>query len=159
MFPIRIRCVNWIVCTIRKQVKVRKIIICIDESTPGGVVISTPEIIQPGFSVVDIATVAEGVIGAYAACGEVSGSKNAAPSIINVHHNQLFVAIQQPNNITLLIEDVIVSVASVRNGHRTTRRIIGETINGATLFHAKKQAAVVVPVAICCGTIAPLGTY
>ena len=73
MFPIRIRCVNWIVCTIRKQVKVRKIIICIDESTPGGVVVSALEIVQPGFSVIDITAVAERIVDTEGVLGGADG--------------------------------------------------------------------------------------
>jgi hypothetical protein len=42
-----------------------------------GVIISALEVVQPGFGIVDVATVAEGVQGAEG-CGEVAGDGGAA---------------------------------------------------------------------------------
>ena len=48
--------------------------VCIDESAPGGVVITGLEIIQPGFLVVDLTTIAQGVILAQSGSLRAGGS-------------------------------------------------------------------------------------
>ena len=58
----------------------------------------------------------------------------------------------------MLIEYVIVSVASVRNGHRTTRRIVSEAIYRTTLFLPQEQATIVVPITVSRASVTPPGT-
>ena len=68
MLSVGIQCINRIVSAIYKKVKATKIIVRIDESPPLGVIVAGLEVIQPGFSVIDIATVAKWVMQTEGVC-------------------------------------------------------------------------------------------
>jgi hypothetical protein len=59
MLSVGIQCINRIVSAIYKKVKATKIIVRIYESSPLGVIVAGLEVIEAGFSEVDIAIMAK----------------------------------------------------------------------------------------------------
>ena len=63
----RVSAVDGVVTTVGKQIQASEITssqltVCINESTPFGVIVAGLEVIQPCFSVIDIAAVSQGVM-------------------------------------------------------------------------------------------------
>ena len=79
--------------------------ICIDETTDAGIVISALQVIEPGFSVVVVATVTDWV--ALADLRQAAfGSKQVAPRIIAILSYRGTRLINDPDNIALLVQHI-----------------------------------------------------
>ena len=130
----------------------------IDEAASFGVIIPGLEIIQAGFGIVDIATVAEGVIFAEG-IGKVTGSgQDITPSIVGILNNSYTGVVQDSNHITLQIGNIVVNSAVVGNGHRHSAGIVGKEQGIATDRHLA-QLATIVNIPVDSTAICPLGSH
>ena len=89
-------------------------------------VIPTPEIIQPRFFIVDIATVAERLHSAQRSRHVACLADGAAPGIIHILNNNGTGAVKQCHNIALQILDIVVRHTIVHNHSRLILRIVEE---------------------------------
>ena len=87
-----------------------------DEPAHLGVVISGLEVIQLGLSIVDIATVAEGVLLAEGGRKGAAHGKDIAPGIIGIRYDRVAIGtVHQRHYVTLKILDIVIEL----NGGRT----------------------------------------
>ena len=85
-----------------------------------GVIVACLQVIQACFRIVVVATIAEGVLGAYRVCGGVLELHELAPSIVGVGYDEFAGGgVGKGYYITLYIVDVIVEVV-VAVGHADT---------------------------------------
>ena len=87
----------------------RSVAIGADESTRLRVVITGLQVIEPGFIIVVIATVAQGVD----ACHAAGGGNDLAVGVIFVGCYGDSVSVDQPDNIALQVQDIVVICAVV----------------------------------------------
>ena len=74
----------------------------IDESAHGRIIISALEIVEAGFGIVDIATVAERIVHAQSGCHGTGGGQKIAPRVIGILDNRCAAGIQDGDNVTLI---------------------------------------------------------
>jgi len=82
------------------------ILINIDKPTPGTDIISTPEIIQSRFFVVDVAAITEGVQLTEGGGEGAGGGERFTPSVIDVGYDFGAGAVNEGDDITMEIVDV-----------------------------------------------------
>ena len=98
----------------------------VDEAAGFGVVVSALEVIGFCFRVVDIATVAEGVILAEGGCHGACAGLFVAPGIVGVADHRASAAIQNGYNIPLQIGCIVVGGTVIGHSHGTAGRVIGK---------------------------------
>ena len=130
----------------------------INKPASHGVVVAGIEVIEPGFGVVVIAAVAEGVVHADSACGRAGDGNTCAPCVgVGILHYKLSVGVVNSRYVTLkiLAEDVIEAVDTHTDGSAVLVVIVPN--DGVVLFLTRELGAVV---EILCGVddiaVAPL---
>ena len=125
----RISTVYRIIATICKHIVTQEILSCrskgirIDESAGTGIVVTALQVVEPGFSVVVVATVADGID----RCQRTARLKNIAPCVILVLCNSCAVTtVDNTNNIALLIQNIHIIDIVVSAGKRLSIGIIDD---------------------------------
>ena len=96
-----------------------------------GVIIARLEVIQAGFRIVVVTTVAEGVLGAYRVCSCVIYRKNFALCVVGVGYDELAGGcISQCHHITLNIVQVIVEIITSVGHTDTVALLVVEEAQG-----------------------------
>ena len=108
----------------------------VDESADGGVVVAGLEVIEPGFGVVDIAAVAQGID----LCQGAGGGQDLAVGIVRVGRYYLLIAVQDRQNIALEISDKIVGGAIIGQGVGVTAFVV-EEVQGVAAAPFSRQVA------------------
>jgi len=85
----------------------------IDKSASSGIIISGLEVVEAGFGVVDIAPVAEGVMGTEGGGHAAGNTQDLAPGVVGVPDNHSAGGIEKRNHIALGIGHIIVGRAVV----------------------------------------------
>ena len=75
--------------------------ICIQKSRPIRLIIPTAQIVQPGFPVIDIATIPERIERSQRACHRAGFTQYPTPSIVLIFYYFLAIAVNQRNHIAL----------------------------------------------------------
>lgn len=99
------------------------------------IVISTSEIIQPRFFVIDVAAIPEGLHSAQCSGHTTCLADGAAPCIIHIVYHSRASAVKNGHNIALQILDIAVRYVVVHNYSRLVLRIIEEVQIIAALGH------------------------
>ena len=89
-------------------------------------------IIDPGFGIIDIPAVAEGVELAQSAGHGAGGGQRIAPCVIGVRHHLCAAAVDQPGHVALCVLQIEVFRAIVGDGHGADL-IVGEVQGGAAV--------------------------
>jgi len=152
----------WIVQAISKHIVAQEALsggyksISIDKSANFGIIIPALEVIEAGFGVVDIAAVAQGVVGAEGGSKVAGGGKGFAPGIVGVADHCRAAAVEDGGYIALQVGGVVVGCAVVGDGYRGTAGIIAEVQRIAANGHAA-EAAAVIHIAVGGGIVGSLG--
>ena len=113
------------------------IYIRINEPTNGGIIVSALEVVEPGFLVVDIPTVAQRVdICQRAGCGD-----DLPVGVIVVACDNVLAGVHNPHHVPLQVGDVVVRRAVVLHGVGCTIGIIEEVNGIGSPGHAHQPAA------------------
>ena len=134
----------WIISAVCKKVQTGKITICaqqrgivrIDETADGRIVITAGYIIELSLGIVDISTVAEGVMsaeGGVKGAGAVIAGGVAAPCVVDVGNDGCACAVQNSGDVTLEIGGVVIGSAVVGDGLGCAGRVVGE-IQGVAVY-------------------------
>ena len=123
-----------------------------------GVVVSALEVIEAGFGVVDVAPVAQGVVGAQRAGHGTADGKGLAPGIVGIGDYCCTGSIQDRRDIALQVGDIVVSCTVVGYGHGHTAGIVGK-IQRIPIHRHLAQLAAVVDIAICRAAVGPFGPH
>lgn len=104
------------------------------------------EVVEAGFSVVDISTVTQGIVEAQRRSHRTRGSQQLAPGIVGVTHDLLAGAVQNGNHIALQIQHIVICRTAIGKGHGIATGIIIE-MHGeralVTVCHLAQPATVV----------------
>ena len=98
----------------------------IEESTHLGIVISGLEIIQPGLAVIYIGTITQRVGLAEGGGEAAGGGQHLSPGVVGILDNDGSAGIQNGNNITLQVCDIVIGNPVACHGGRITIGIICE---------------------------------
>jgi hypothetical protein len=71
--------------------------------------------------IVDVATIAEGIVEGQSTVHRAGGGKEFAPGVVVVLNDKITVPIDNCYHITLLIQDIEISRISLGTGHRMIR--------------------------------------
>ena len=82
----------------------------VNESATFGVIVAGLEVIEPGLSVVYIATIPQRVIFADGIGAASGGGENVAPGIVSITDNLVAGLVDDTHHIALQVSDVIVGV-------------------------------------------------
>ena len=117
--------------------------VCIQESAGVRVVVPALEVVQLRFGVVDIAPVAEGVVGAQGGCQGAGDGEGLAPGVIGVGNHRASRSVQDCRHIPLQVGGVVVGGAVVGHGHGNAIGVVGEVQGVAAYGHLAELTAVV----------------
>ena len=117
--------------------------ISICPSTNLRIVITAGYIVQFCFGVVDIAPVAEGVVGAQGGCQGAGDGEGFAPGVIGVGNHRASRSVQDCRHIPLQVGGVVVGGAVVGHGHGNAIGVVGEVQGVAAYGHLAELTAVV----------------
>jgi len=124
--------VGWVIPTVGKHVIAQQALsscsegIRINESAPFGVIVAGLEVVQLGLSVVDIATVAEGVIFTQGASTASGGGENVAPGIVGISYQLITALVNDTDNVALEIRHIVVTGTVIDDGNGDTGRVVVE---------------------------------
>ena len=135
----------------------RRIVISRNESTHRRVVISALEVVEVGFVVIDVATVAKRVMDTEGIGHGAGSSQRPAPCVIGILDNCSATGVQDGGNIALNIGGIVVVRTVVGDGHGGAGCIVGK-VQGIVAHGHLTQAATVIDVVIGSGTVGPLGS-
>ena len=119
---------NGIIATVGKHIATQETLarrskgIRIDESADGGIVVTALEVVEPGFSVVVVATVADGINSSHGA----AGINHIAPGIVAILRNSCASAVDNPDDIALLVQHIDVVCTVVLEGIGQTAVIVDD---------------------------------
>ena len=82
--------------------------VCTDESSPAGVIVPGVEVIEPGFSVVDIPAVAQGIQGAQGVCLGAGDAQDIAPGVVAVAYHLVAACVHNAHHVTLCVAHIVV---------------------------------------------------
>ena len=139
--------VNGIVVAVCKQIlrsgtAVVDKAICADEPPKFRVIIPAVEIIQPGFGVVIVPPVAEGILVAHGVAGGVGDSAFAPGVVAVLGHNLSGSSPDNGNNIPLDIVEIVEQHGPVGKAHALAGAVVEEPHNGIPGFLRQNLAAV-----------------
>ena len=97
-------------------------LIRIDETADAGIVVTALQVVEPGFSVVVLATVANGIDSSHGAVG----INHIAPGIVAILCDGCTGAVDDPDNITLLVQNIDVVCTVVLEGIGQTAVIVDD---------------------------------
>ena len=100
-------------------------------------------IVQLRFGVVDIAPVAEGVVGSQGGCQGAGDGEGFAPGVIGIGNHRASRSVQDGRHIPLQVGGVVVGGAVVGHGHGNAIGVVGEVQGVAAYGHLAELAAVV----------------
>ena len=100
-------------------------------------------IVQLRFGVVDIAPVAEGVVGSQGGCQGAGDGEGFAPGVIGVGNHRASRSVQDCRHIPLQVGGVVVGGAVVGHGHGNAIGVVGEVQGVAAYGHLAELTAVV----------------
>ena len=113
--------------------------VCVEESAGFGVIVAGLEVIQFGLGVVDVATVAQGVIPAHGGSLAAGGGQHITPGIVGVGDDPVAVRIHDGHHVTLQIGDVVVEDRLVVvDGDGFALGIVGEVHLDAVHRHLRQ---------------------
>ena len=87
--------------------------VCIDESADCGIVISALQVIEACFYIVDLAPVAEGVLGTEGGGHAAGSGQDLAPGIVGVPDDHSAGGVEKGSYITLCVGHIVVGRAVV----------------------------------------------
>ena len=116
------------------------IAIRIEEPTNGGIIVSALEVVEPGFLVVDVSTVAQGVD----VCQGARSGNDLAIGVVVVACDNVLAGVHNPHHVTLEVGDVVVHRAVVLHGIGKTAGIVEEVNGIGSPGHAHQLAAGVI---------------
>ena len=136
----------------------------VEEAAPGGVVITALEIIEPGFLVINITAVAQGVVLAKGVCHASGDGQDIAPGVIGVFHDLIATGVQDGNHIALNVGSIDVASAIVSQGHGFSSSVIGNVHDfGAAIKLVRDsqpaQASPVINIFVGNRTVGPVGSH
>ena len=111
-----------------------RIPIRIDKPTPRRVIIPALQIVQPRLRVVDVPTVAQGILCAEGGGQRAGGAQLIAPCVVGIAHNARAAGADKAGHVALCVLDVEIFRAVVVHGQRAGR-VVGE----AQLIAAPRQ--------------------
>ena len=130
----------------------------VEETAEGGVIIAGLEVIQADALVVDIAAVAQGVMGAEG-CGQGAGGiAQIAPGIVGVGHHGRAGTVQDRNHIALQIYSIIVGSTIVGDRLRIPGSI-GSKGEGIAAHRHLRQLTTCIDVAVSGAAVAAPGAH
>ena len=100
-------------------------VIRIDKPPPRRVIVPALQVIQPGFCVVDVSAVAQGVLCAEGCCHRAGGGQRVAPCVVGVGHDTRAAGGDEAGHVALCVLDVKIFRAVVAHGQRAGR-IVGK---------------------------------
>ena len=106
-----------------------------------GVIISALEVIEFGFGVVDVTTVAEGVEGAEGGGEVTGGGEGVAPGVVGVGDDGRAGGAQDGSYITLQVRHIVVGGAVQGNGERPPGSVVGKGQGVAAYVHLAQDDA------------------
>ena len=130
----------------------------IDEAAGGGVVIAALEVVKLGFGVVDIAPVAQGVMGAEGSGQGAGGGQEVAPGVVGILDHRLADTVHNGDHITLSVGDIVVGSAVIGQAHRGTEGIV-EELQGVAAHGHLHQLTAVIDVAVSGGAVGTPGAH
>ena len=104
----------WIISTITKQINLIQTIIynnsivTINKPTNFRVIVTALEIVQPGFGVVVISAIAEGVHFAYGFRLRAADAHQLAPAVVDIADDLGSAAVQDADDVSLAVADVVI---------------------------------------------------
>ena len=104
----------------RGQIRIR-----IDKPTPPRVIVPALQIVQPRLRVVDVSTVAQGVLFAEGGGQRAGGGQRIAPCVVGVGHDAGAACADEAGHVALCVLDVEILRAVAVHGQRAGR-VIGE---------------------------------
>ena len=143
---------DWIIITVGKKIFVCQChrggsydIYCIRGNKPIDlrIIIAAGYIVQLRFGVVDIAPVAEGVVGAQGGCQGAGDGEGFAPGVIGVGNHRASRSVQDCRHIPLQVGGIVVGGAVVGHGHGNAIGVVGEVQGVAAYGHLAELTAVV----------------
>ena len=114
----------------------------VQESADFGVIISALEVVQPGFGIVDVATVAQGVQDAEGGSEVAGGGEGVTPGVVGVGDDGCAAGAQDGSYITLQVRHIVVGCAVQGNGERPPGSVVGKGQGVAAYGHLAEGAAV-----------------
>ena len=130
----------------------------VDKSTYCGVIISALQVIKSRLVVVDIAPVAEGVMGTEGRCHSTGSREDITPGIVGVGYDCGTAAVEDGYDITLEVGGVVIGCPAVGDSHRRAAGIVGE-VQHIAVHRQLAQLRAVVDVAVGGGAIGTLGAH
>ena len=104
IITIRIQVISY-----KRTVRTKKLrIICADETSDSRIIVSTLQIVEPGFRVIVITTVTYQVVLSKRACILSRNGKHIAPCVIGVFHNRCAIDTADLNDIPLQISHIVI---------------------------------------------------
>ena len=123
-----------------------------------GIVVSALEVVEAVFGIVDIAPVAQGIVGAQGASHGTGGAENVAPGIVGVGDHSRSGGVQDGGDIALEVGGIVVSGAVVGDGQRGAAGLIGKGQGVAAHGHLTQLAAIV-DIAVRGAAVGPFGPH
>ena len=117
-------------------------IVCIDEPTQIRVVVPAAQIVQTGFFIKDIAAIPEGVQGTQRIGQRARLAGGLAPGIVRIGYHLRAVAVNQTDDIILLVVEVGAGSSIEQNHSRLVLRVVEEVQGVAAVGHMHKVLAV-----------------
>ena len=128
----------------------------VEEAADFGIVVSALQVIEAGFGVVDIAAVAQGVMGTEGGSKVTGGGKRPAPGIVGVADHCRAAAVEDGGYIALQVNGIVVGCAVVGDGYRCAGSVVAEVQRIAANGHAA-EAATVIHIAVGGGVVSSFG--
>ena len=113
-----------------------------------GVIIPCRQVVQPGFGIVVVASITEGIVRAQRACQGAGGGDEFAPCIVGIFYHTRAAAVHKADNIILAVAEIEVLRAVVIDADYVAARVVGVELLylacAAALHLRHEQAPVVV---------------
>ena len=120
-----------VIPTVRKHIVPNNALPCgripirIDKPTPPRVIIPALQIVQPRLCVVDVSSVAQGVLCAEGCCQRAGGAQRIAPCVVGIGHDARAAGADKAGHVALCVLDVEILRAVAVHGQRAGR-VVGK---------------------------------
>ena len=160
-FPRQARWINkhdWIIATIGKHIVPNKALagggegIGVEEAAHLGVVISTLQVVEAGFLVIDISSISQRIDNAEGGGHGAGAGELLAPGIVAITDHSVSGLVQNGYHIALDIGGIVVGCAVIDQGQGLAIRRVGEVEVRSVTDHAQKLTAVV-EIAVAIGAV------
>ena len=129
----------------------------VEEAEEVGVVVAGLEVIQGILSIIDISTVAQGIMDTEVGSHGAGCAKELAPCVVSVLDNRCTAGIQNSGNVTLQVSCIVVIGTIVGDGQGSAGRVIGK-VQGIAAHGHLAQTAAVIDIAVSGRTVGSLGS-